>query len=246
MAWYKDWFDTLWYEKLYKKRDDRDALMLLDATASYLPDPGSRIVDLACGRGRHSLNLAARGYQVHGFDLSTRAIHIARIRAEEENLSQVKFHVHDMRQTLPDTYSGLINFFTSFGYFDTDEENAQVLAVMANAVVSGGSVIIDFLNPNFVEKNLISNNTIELDDARVKITRSIDNGRISKTMVFTEYDSGRQHRYKENVALLDLNWFSEHAGKFDLKLDAVMGEYDGSIFDRESSSRQIMIFRKQD
>lgn len=244
MAWYKDWFDTTWYEKLYKKRDDDDALRLLDAIASFLPDRGSKLADLACGRGRHSLNLANRGYEVHGYDLSERAISVARNKADQEGYANLEFYVHDMREPLAEEYAGLINFFTSFGYFETDEENAQVLKVMAQATRKNAHIIIDFLNPTFVEKNLISENVIALDDAQVSITRSISNGRISKSMEFQEYDSGRKHRYQENVALLPASWFEHHASEIGLRLESMFGDYSGSVFDRHSSPRQIMIFRK--
>ena len=114
-TWFKDWFNSPYYHNLYFKRDENEAAAFIDNLVNYLsPAPGSKMLDVACGRGRHSIQLAAKGFDVTGIDLSEDSINYA-LQFEKDNLH---FYQHDMR--LPfriNYYDFAFNFFTSFGYF---------------------------------------------------------------------------------------------------------------------------------
>ena len=92
--WFREWFDSSWYHKLYFERNEHEAQQFLSRLINYLKcAEGSRMLDVACGKGRHSIQLAGKGFKVTGIDLSEDSIREAK-EHENENL---EFFVHDMR-----------------------------------------------------------------------------------------------------------------------------------------------------
>ena len=121
--WFEQWFDTKYYHILYKDRDHEEARRFIDTLIKYLsPVPNSRILDLACGKGRYSVFLADKGFEVTGIDLSVQSIEYAR-QFENDHLS---FYTHDMRLPFRINYFDYVfNFFTSFGYFEEDKSHRE-------------------------------------------------------------------------------------------------------------------------
>ena len=112
--WYADWFNTSYYHLLYKNRDASEAKKFMDNLTQHLSlQEDETIMDLACGKGRHSTYLNSLGYQVTGVDLSENSINAAK---EFEN-DRLKFAVHDMTQEYSEQFNAVFNLFTSFGYF---------------------------------------------------------------------------------------------------------------------------------
>src|SRR5580765_1857168 len=134
--WFKDWFNSPYYHQLYFKRDVNEAAAFVDKLIDYLkPAPGSTMLDVACGKGRHSIQLAGKGFDVTGIDLSEDSINEA-LKHETENLH---FYRHDMR--LPfwiNYFNYAFNFFTSFGYFRTRRENDDAIRTIAQSIKSKG------------------------------------------------------------------------------------------------------------
>ena len=122
--WYASWFDTPYYHILSKDRDYTEAQGFMDNLTNYLNIPeGGKILDLACGKGRHSVYLNSLGYDVTGVDLSEKSINHAK-QFENETL---KFNVHDMSKPYPDTFDAVFNLFTSFGYFEDENCNLETI-----------------------------------------------------------------------------------------------------------------------
>lgn len=152
MDWFEDWFDSTLYEKLYANRDQKEAQQLINLLEETIPlQPHSKILDLGCGRGRHSISLARKGYHVKGIDLSERAIESAQEKAEGEGLEHVYFQVRDMRNPLPETFDAILNLFTTFGYFLDDNENTRVLDSVVRMLGMNGTFVLDYLNPSYVK-----------------------------------------------------------------------------------------------
>ncbi len=145
MAWYENFFDEwylkYWIQPITEERTHRE----VDAIIRFLDlTPESKVLDLCCGQGRHSLELGRRGYQVIGYDLSETLLDHSRTVAQEENLN-IEFISGDMRE-LPyrDEFDGIFNFYTAFGYFEKDEENQQVLDVVSKALKTNGKFLLDY------------------------------------------------------------------------------------------------------
>ena len=124
---YKSWFDTPFYHILYKNRDYKEAEIFTRKLMDFIRLPlKSKILDLACGKGRHSINLNKMGYDVTGVDLSVKNIKNAS-KYESENL---KFKIHDMRKPFGQKFDLVVNLFTSFGYFDDFKDNLKTLDII--------------------------------------------------------------------------------------------------------------------
>lgn len=145
MSWYKNFFDEwylkYWIQPLTAERTQSE----VEAIIRFLElRPGGRVLDLCCGQGRHSLELARRGYHVVGYDLSETLLEHSREEAAKEGLA-VEFVQGDMRG-LPykNQFDGIFNFYTAFGYFESDQDNQAVLNAAGRALKSGGRFLLDY------------------------------------------------------------------------------------------------------
>ena len=110
--WFKDWFNSSYYHQLYFNRDDREAEAFINKLIDHLqPSGDAKMLDVACGKGRHAMQLAEKGFDVTGIDLSEESIEEA-LRSENDRLH---FYRHDMRHPFwINYYDYTFNFFTSF------------------------------------------------------------------------------------------------------------------------------------
>ena len=152
--WFGEWFNSPYYHILYQNRDEVEAKHFIDKLTDYLGfDMNDQILDLACGKGRHSIYLNQNGFEVTGIDLSSENIKHAK-QFENERL---KFQEWDMRIPFrKDSFDYVLNLFTSFGYFETTEEHCNAIQSIAVSLKPGGKLLLDFLNPYVVVNNLVS------------------------------------------------------------------------------------------
>src|SRR5690348_8778881 len=179
--WYKSWFNSPFYHKLYFERDEKEAKAFILRLLDYLkPKPESRVLDVACGRGRHSKFLAAQGFDVTGIDLSPDAIEFAK-QFEKENLH---FYLHDMR--LPawiNYFDYAFNFFTSFGYFATRREHDDAVYMISKSLKPSGTALFDYLNVHYVEEHLVHEETKMAGETSYAINRWMDEDHFYKKIV---------------------------------------------------------------
>lgn len=237
--WYEEWFNTLYYHILYKHRDITEASELIDNLLAYLmPEPSEKFLDLACGRGRHSVYLSNKGYDVTGVDLSPENIDYAR---KFEN-SRLRFAVHDMRKVYkPAAFDYVINLFTSFGYFERRKENQEVVNSICASLKPGGICVIDFLNPHFIP---FTENTTEevIDGIRFVVTKKREEKRVIKEIDITE--NGKSLYFREVVHLFFKEDFETFFGNAGLQMKHVFGSYRLENYDPATSERLIVIGEK--
>ena len=191
MEWFKSWFDSKYYHILYKNRNTQEAHFLIKNLVNLLiPDKNSLFLDLGCGSGRHSIELNKMGYKVDGIDLSTKSLEIAK---PFEN-SKLKFIRADFRKLdFENKYDFILNLFTSFGYFDKENEHAQVFKQIFKSLKNNGHFVIDFLNTKKAVKNISKTNpqqTIHIDNIEFRIKKTYDNNFIYKNIEIV--DSGKK------------------------------------------------------
>lgn len=243
MKWYEEWFDSPLYEKMYAERDEGEAGKLADFLITIVPPVQfTNVLDLGCGRGRHSLNFARRGYKVTGIDLSPRAIEKARQKAAKEKLD-IEFIIGDMREPLQRKFDIIINLFTSFGYYSSDEKNESVLDSIYAMMHKKSVAVIDYMNISYTLDNYIRFEEGSIDGTSYKIKRYIIDDIIHKEMVF-KMDDGSERGYREQVKLYDLEWFKNRMSQRDLMIKKVFGDYDGNRFNLKESPRMIMVCEK--
>ena len=238
--WFGTWFNSPYYHILYKNRDFKEAERFLNNLVAELkPASNASLLDLACGKGRHSIFLNSLGFQVKGVDLSPESIESANEFANE-NLS---FGVHDMREPLGESFDYVLNLFTSFGYFETDQENQAAINTMANALKPGGTLVIDFMNAEKVIANLVKEEKKEEGGIVFHIKREVVEGHIYKHISFE--DKGNSFSFSEKVQALFSADFVNYFNFAGLKLDQSFGNYDLEPFNKLSSDRLILVASKK-
>ena len=239
--WFKNWFNSDYYHILYKHRDESEAHRFIDHLCAYLNvKKDSKILDLACGKGRHALHLAKKGYQTTGVDLSEESIN----KAKEHAIENVKFEVHDMRKPfIEKEFDYVLNLFTSFGYFEADEENLKVLKAAAANLKPEGIFVLDFLNVKKVIPNLIANEEKTIDGIDFIINRTFNGKQIIKEILV---DNGYQnHHFKEVVSALDLVALEKMANSSGLQIINIFGNYKLQDFKSQNSDRLILLMQAE-
>jgi SAM-dependent methyltransferase len=239
--WFESWFGSPYYRILYQQRDELEAQEFIEALLRYLqPLPGSRMVDIACGEGRYSIQLASHGYDVTGIDLSYRSIEKAK-QAEKNNLH---FYVQDMRFPFYINYfDHAFNFFTSFGYFNSPRDNQMAAKSFAKGLKQGGILVLDYLNKDYVINHLVPGETVARGDYSFDITRKMEGSYIIKDIRFTD-EAGTERHFNEKVAAFGLSDFTKIFRTAGLSLVGTFGDYKLGPFSPLDSPRLIMIFKK--
>ncbi|MBD0374145.1 MAG: class I SAM-dependent methyltransferase [Flavisolibacter sp.] len=240
--WYKEWFNSPFYHKLYFERDEQEAKTFIKRLLEHLqPSKNCRMLDIACGRGRHSRLLAAEGYDVTGVDLSIDSINYAK-QFEKDNLH---FFMHDMR--LPfwiNYFNHAFNFFTSFGYFRTQREHDDAIRTLVNSLKAGGSLLFDYLNVHYAEDHLRHNEVKKIDDTEYKIYRWHDENRFYKRIIISDPALNKPLEFTERVAKFSLGDFTDMLAFQKMQVTAVFGDYNLQPYDVRKTPRMIILAKK--
>ena len=238
--WFANWFDSPYYHILYKFRDHEEARFFLDNLVGNLKlSSGSRVLDLACGKGRHSIYLSKKGLDVTGVDLSPQSIETANQSAHEH----LRFQVHDMREPYAhEAFDVVLNLFTSFGYFDDADDDQRVIQAISDALKPGGRVVIDFLNAKQLIDTLVPSETKSVNGIDFKLQRRFEDGFIVKEIAFQ--DDNQDYRFEEKVKAFTLADFERMFLATGLQILHTFGGYSLSPFSVETSDRLIVVAQK--
>ena len=241
-AWYQKWFNSPYYHKLYFERDIPEAVDFIKQLIKKLnPPAGSRMLDTGCGKGRHSIALSEMNYKVTGIDISVESIDFAR-KFENSNL---EFYQHDMR--LPfriNYYEYVLNFFTSFGYFETRREHDNAVRTMSGALKPKGLLVIDYLNVHFAEENINHQEQKLIGDTNFTLRRWHDDDHFYKKIIIEEAHLPDQIVFTEKVAKFSIGDFTEMLSYRGMQVQEVFGDYKFSKYDINKSPRLILIAKK--
>lgn len=237
--WYKAWFNSIFYHKLYFEHDEKEAQNFILRLLDFLkPAPESRMLDVACGRGRHSKFLAAQGFDVTGIDLSFDSIAYAK-QFEKENLH---FYQHDMRLPMWINYFDYaFNFFTSFGYFATRREHDDAIRTIAKSLKPGGTVLFDYLNVHYAEEHLVHDEIKTIGSTQYEIHRWMDEDRFYKKIIVTDASLDAPKEFCEKVAKLSLGDFTDMLSFQNLQVTNVFGDYELNSYDVKKTPRMIVV-----
>ncbi|KAF2508513.1 class I SAM-dependent methyltransferase [Flavobacterium zhairuonense] len=236
--WFTSWFDTPYYHILYKDRNYREAQIFMDNLTHYLNLPEkAKVLDLACGKGRHSIYLNQLGYNVLGADLSENSI----AEASKNSNENLHFKVHDMREPFEEKFDAIFNLFTSFGYFESDDDNLTTLKAIKESLSEYGFAVIDFMNVTQVIETLVPEEVKTVDEIDFHIKRYVKDGHIFKEIDFE--DQGRKFHFTEKVKALTLKDFQDLMDEAGIYLLDIFGDYKLKKFHKTESERLIMIFK---
>ena len=242
-GWFTDWFNSSYYHALYQHRDDTEALQFIHNLLAYLkPMPHAKMLDIACGKGRHSKALFDAGFDVVGIDLSPASINAA----SSMKTNGLTFSCHDMRETFRNNYFDYaFNFFTSFGYFNSDEEHQLAIQAMSNNLKEGGTLVIDYLNVSIVDSTLDLATETKIDGFHFQIKKWQDPLFLYKEIkvvdALTQEELGI---FEEKVSKYTLHDFMDFMQKAGLTIVATFGNYQLDPFNPENADRLIIVAQK--
>jgi SAM-dependent methyltransferase len=240
--WFSEWFDSPYYQILYHNRDEEEARFFLSNLIHFFKAPtDKRIIDLACGKGRHAIYLNSLGYDVTGVDLSAKSISETGKHANEK----LHFEVQDLRTlSFPQQFDIALNLFTSFGYFASRQEDEKVLCNIRNILNPGGYLLIDFFNSELVLRDMVEHESREAGGIRFRIHRRVENDFIVKQITFA--DAGTTYEFTERVQALTLEEFRNMLKKTGFRELHVFGNYKLEPFNRNKSERLILVAQRND
>ncbi|MCU0335632.1 MAG: methyltransferase domain-containing protein [Chitinophagaceae bacterium] len=237
--WFDDWFDTPYYHQLYFQRDQQEAARFIAALIAHLdPAAGSRMLDVACGKGRHSIQLHSMGFEVTGIDISVSSI----AQANQHAADTLQFYVHDMRQPFWINYFDYaFNFFTSFGYFRTRREHDAAMRSIGQSIKPGGTLVVDYLNTHYAEDHLQHTADVALNGYNYHVTKWMDETHFYKKIEVEHDDFTEPHIYTEKVAKFSLGDFTDMMAYQGLQIREVFGDYNLGAYDTRKTPRMIML-----
>lgn len=241
--WFKDWFNSPYYHLLYNNRNEDEAVAFINRLIEYLNlKANATILDVACGKGRHSKALAEMGFDVTGIDLSIESI----TEAKKDEADNLHFYTHDMRLPFWINYFDIaFNFFTSFGYFKTQREHNNAIRSITQSIKQNGILVIDYLNVHFVENNFEKIIEKRIDNYNFIATKWHNETHFYKQIQVADKSCGMpRHLYTEKVAKFSLGDFNEMLSLQNMQIQQVFGDYNLGIYDINKSPRMIIIAKK--
>ena len=232
-----NWFNSDYYHILYKNRDKKEAEFFINNLIKKLKiKKGSKILDLACGVGRHSFYLNKKGMNVIGIDNSENNIN----KAKKIENTYLKFKKKEMTADYGQDFDFIFNLFTSFGYIN-EEHNFNTFKSINNSLVNQGILVIDYLNVFRIKEELIEKETKKIRNIIFNIKRSFKDNFIVKKIKIK--DNNEIFYFEERVMELTLNDFKKYLKKFNFKILDVYGNYNLDNYNK-NSERLIMIIKK--
>jgi len=199
------------------------------------------MLDVACGKGRHSLQLANKGFEVVGIDLSHESIQEALLFQQ----SNLHFYEHDMR--LPfwiNYFDYAFNFFTSFGYFKSKREDENAIRSIAQSLKSNGVFVMDYLNVAYTESQIEHLSKKEIDNVEYTITKWHDEKFFYKKILIEDNNKKKNISFTETVSKYTIQDFTGLFETQGLKIKDVYGDYQLSKYNAEESPRLILVAQK--
>ncbi len=240
--WFSEWFNSPYYHILYKNRDDKEARHFIDNLQNFLNfTDKNKILDLACGRGRHSIYLNSKGFDVTGIDIAPENISYA----NQYSNDRLHFYVHDMREPyLRNQFCYVLNLFTSFGYFETEGESINAVCTAAEALKKNGKLVLDFFNTKKILATLQPHTIRKVEGISFDIQKKVESNFIIKDIRFE--DQGQTFYFQERVKAILCESFMHYFEVADLEVLHLFGDYDLSPYHADTSDRMIFIVQKPD
>lgn len=241
--WFKEWFNSSQYLNVYKHRDEQDAKALVKLILDELNLPEkSSVLDLACGAGRHSILFAQKHFDVTAIDLSENLLEEGISAAARKNLS-INFIQSDIRDfSIDKEFDLVINLFTSFGYFENDQENFNIFNLAYRQLKNDGYFVFDYLNPENVKKTLIPYSEEMNHGLKITQRRRIIDHKVEKEIEIEE--KGESYMFRESVKLYNHDIIIEKLKETGFSIFKIFGDFNGVEFDENVSNRMIIFSKK--
>ena len=242
--WFKPWFNTQAYHKLYGHRSEEEADRLVQVLLEQecLNSTGS-MLDAGCGAGRHARAFFKRGWEVTAFDLSKASIAAATSHLHVPANDKLQFKVYDLRNLDEATewqgaFDLVTNLFTSLGYFEEPQAMERIVGHFSGFLKPGGQLLLDYLNPETLAKQLVPQERVVKGGTDFEIHRRIHNGWIEKSIEFVS--DGKRHHHVERVQALTKATFLDALLDAGLEVLQVWGDYHLATWKPDSPRTMIL------
>lgn len=246
-SWYVDFFRgdylNVYAHTFTRERAEKEAGFVASVLALK---PGARVLDLCCGQGRHSVELAKRGFQVTGLDLNSEYLEFAQ-RAAADATVTLETVAGDMRKIpFENHFDAVVNMFSSFGYLETEAEDLKVLESVSKALHSGGQLLLDMLNREWAVDNYIQNDWHKGADGTLYVERrdlDLATSRMHVHFIVVGPDGSRRESIGHIIRLYTLTETVRLLQRVGLTMTGVFGGFDNEAYSI-GSRRMIIVARK--
>jgi SAM-dependent methyltransferase len=227
MEWFEEWFGPL-YEELYVHRSPAEAQAQVEGLLRHCETFDGPVLDAGCGNGRHLAAMLARHPQAIGADLSAHLLSRARLLTDRVLRCDLR------RCPFPDgAFSLVVSFFTGFGYFETPEEDAALLAEFVRILRPGGQLFLDLADPSHVRSHLVPRDEKELHGHRVVQSRFLNGDRVEKRIEIFQGTTKLQENW-ERVRLWEHGQLEPLAASLGLVEQVCLGDSLGNLWTPQS------------
>lgn len=260
--WWKYIFDKR-YLKTYidfysverTKKEEKFIVKIIEKFFPHRSFKNIKILDCGCGYGRLTLPLAEKGFKITGLDYSKYLLSIAKKKAKELNLENIRFIRQDMRNFyLKNEYHVILSIFTSFGYFLNKEDDIKVLKNFYKSLKRGGCLILDLENPIRIISSFINNGSIDKKgflfySFKNKLSNNLDvltkvtfNHQLLGIILEREwFENKKRYSYKAFFRLYYLEEILNYLKLIGFNIYRVYGNFDSKRYNEESSPRIIVV-----
>jgi SAM-dependent methyltransferase len=248
-AWYVDFFRSdylnVYGHMFTEERAEKESAFV--ASALELKAAAS-VLDLCCGQGRHSVQLAKRGCRVTGLDLNPAYLELAKQAANAGKVA-IETVAADMRQIpFANEFDAIVNMYSSFGYLETEAEDLKVLESAAKALKADGRLLLDMLNREWAIDNYIQNDWHTGTDGTLYVERrDLDLATSRMHVHFIVVDpppkGGRRESIGHIIRLYTLTEMTRLLERVGMRVTAVFGGFDGEAY-AIGTRRMIIVARK--
>lgn len=244
MEWWQSFFDETTGQIMFHEEAWQRAEQSCDALISLLGlAPGAKILDLACGPGRFAIPLAKRGFRVVGLDICELYLDQARAKAQEHRL-QIEFVHGDMRAIpFENEFDAVINLFTSFGYFEREEDHLQVLREVRKSLKLGGRFLLELQNYHWLIKHFQARDWVERSGCLILEERkfNFERNRIESRWIVLR--GAERKEYKLSLRVFTLAELLELFAQAGLKVLGYYGGLRGEPWSLEANRLAILAER---
>jgi SAM-dependent methyltransferase len=246
-AWYVDFFRSdylnVYGHMFTEERAEKESVFVARAIGLKA---GAAVLDLCCGQGRHSIQLAKRGLRVTGLDLNAEYLELAQQAAREAKV-EVETVAADMREIpFEDKFDAIVNMYSSFGYLESEAEDLKVLESAVKALKAGGLLLLDMLNREWAIDNYIQNDWHTGVDGTLYVERrdlDLATSRMHVHFIVVDPKGGRRESIGHNIRLYTLTEMTRLLERVGMHMTAVFGGFEGEAY-AIGTRRMILMAKK--
>src|SRR5271156_654552 len=233
-AWYVDFFRSdylnVYGHMFTEERAEKESAFVASALSLT---PGASVLDLCCGQGRHSVQLAKRGFKVTGLDLNAEYLELASKAAEAAKV-KIDTVTGDMREIpFEKKFDAIVNMYSSFGYLESEDEDLRVLESAAKALKDGGQLLLDMLNREWAIDNYIQNDWHTGADGTLYVERrdlDLATSRMHVHFIVVDADGGRRESIGHIIRLYTLTEMTRLLERVGLRVTGVFGGFEREVY----------------